>query len=315
MSERSTLDEEIAAIAAHDILPWRRVGRLLRAVEADELWRGSAANFTRYLEDLAQKFGVTPNVLWRAYGAVHTWTALTAALASRGAPAPALDELPTSVTPETVELLEKIQRVARPEDWEAVARDVLAGKLGRIALRARWSAFKAALKGRTARGRGVDRPVIKRGEKDLLASDLAASFVAAFPRCFGYETVSRRSLFTDVPVGDPFSPAKYELDFIGVLVHPDGGVELHGVKISSWSLPQQRPATFAEATHRYVDVLWLASPADVDALSELLEVSGPGILLFDSDGWRIAARPLRRPGDGEWAGETAKALLARRRQL
>lgn len=315
MTKPKVIEAEIAAIAEHDVVPWRRVGRLLRTVESEALWSSSSPNITSYLEHLAQRLGVTPNVLWRAYAAVGTWEQIAASLAAGHVSAPNLDELPVTITPETIELLDKIHRAARPDDWKALAEEVLAAKIGRVALRARWKAYKDALGGRTARGRGVESPRAVRAPNEVLTSDLDASFVAAFPACLGQDGATSMGLFKNVRFGSRSCSRRYELDFVAVLLGGDERVCLHGVELSSYHLAREHLAAFIEKARSFVDVLWLCAPESTPALPMLLELSGPGVLLLGPKGWRAAAAPVEKPGDGAFSGDTAKTLLSRRRLL
>lgn len=71
-------------------------------------------------------------------------------------PAPA--ELPDTVSPENLELLGKLSRFVPDEHLPTLAQRVLTGDITRAELRQTWVAYRPALGGRTARGKGVAVP-------------------------------------------------------------------------------------------------------------------------------------------------------------
>jgi hypothetical protein len=308
-ADHGLIEEEISAIVEAGRVPWRRVGRLLRMVESKRLWEETHLSFTSYLEHLAARCRVSPNVLWRAYSAVQTWDRLHGELEGMGVPAPVLDQLPPAISPEIVETIEKMHRVMPPDEWARNVRDVLGGQLSRRELRARWAIVRDALEGRTARGRGTPVPRVRRTPGETAVWEAEAAFLESFPACLGYDRSARVVLFKNVPFPAGVEGNRSEVDF-AFAIEEDRGILLQGVEISNWKVKD--PETYFRDSRGYFDAIWLGFiqrfPGDCSAL----DLDGAGLLFFGPEGWRVVRKPAPREEDGCNVAEIAKQLLFRK---
>lgn len=318
-SPQPDLDAAAAALAADRRSAsgwWRTAGLLIDKVEREGSWAANHPSFTRFVEDLAQRTGRSPNLLWRAYGAVRTWRALSPKVAEAlGFEVPGeVDRLPQHITPEIVELLEKMSRVARQEDWKLVVEGAVSGGMTRDILRARWAAMRSSLKGRTRRGRGVATPVLVRISPEPEPSDIDLAIVAAGPACLGHPHPAGWAMFRDVQLAVPDRLIPPTLQFVFAIQPAKADpVELHGVISYNWNMSLQQRRELARDCGDFVDFFWFAEISDTDISEQLANVPHAGLLLYDDGDLHIAVTPWPDPKSGRFIADLAKALLLKQR--
>lgn len=138
---------------------WVRTGIELARVESEQSWADSANSFSDWLKNQATKLAVEESNLWRYLGAVRFYPELRQSLIDAGHDCPEVQNLSEQVSPENLELLSKLIRVMSPADFASLATRVLDRSAKRDELRKLWQAYRPALAGKTARGKGVAAPV------------------------------------------------------------------------------------------------------------------------------------------------------------
>ncbi len=118
---------DLKALAEGQQRSWPRLATLLEEVDRSEYWRERAGSFTEWLEEFAEAMTLKPATLWRILSAGRFYASLRSDLAGNGISAPPLDALPASVSPEALELLAKLGRVAPSDVTNEIAARVLAG--------------------------------------------------------------------------------------------------------------------------------------------------------------------------------------------
>jgi len=139
---------------------WVRTGIELARIEAEQSWSDSASSFSDWLKSQATKLGVEESNLWRYLGAVRFYPMLHQFLTDRGQDLPAIENLSEKVSSENLELLSKLIRVMPSDQFGDVASRVLTRNAKREELRKLWQAYRLALDGKTARGKGVATPAL-----------------------------------------------------------------------------------------------------------------------------------------------------------
>ena len=137
---------------------WVRTGIELARVESEQSWPDSASSFSDWLKIQATKLGVEESNLWRYLSAVRFYFELRQYLIDGGHDCPEVQNLSEQVSPENLELLSKLIRVMSPADFAPLAARVLDRSAKRDELRKLWQAYRPALAGKTARGKGVTAP-------------------------------------------------------------------------------------------------------------------------------------------------------------
>ncbi len=152
---KKEIQRELRAIEAGEARSWPQISALLNSVQTTEYWRGESESFSKWIEDFGKTIGLGRATLWRYLSAGRKYENLKAA-AEKIKPSlhyPQLQELHDYVSPENLELLEKLNRVMEPDDAYALMDKVIRGEVRRQALRDKWQAFRPALAGQTARGK------------------------------------------------------------------------------------------------------------------------------------------------------------------
>ena len=247
---------------------WVRTGIELARIEAEQSWSDSASSFSDWLKNQATKLGVEESNLWRYLSAVRFYPELRQSLIDGWHDCPEVQNLSEQVSPENLELLSKLIRVMPPADFAPLAARVLDRSAKRDELRKLWQAYRPALAGKTARGKGVAAPAFDKNDpanRIKLVIAQARLLLEADPLAWLCQS---DPAFTHV-VHDFRLPEKSALhgnagmDMVISLKRSDSApLELHGVEIRV-NLPVRAIPVLVDLA-AWVDFLWVAftkSPA------------------------------------------------------
>lgn len=119
---------------------WGPLASLIQDMHQSRAWEGSFKNFTSWMAHLTEAHGVSKARIWRykAVGAYYN------ELATRFNDRPQLTDLPTYVSAEQLELLQRIEKTAPNADLIEIILRVLDGDMPMRELRAIWNAYKKA---------------------------------------------------------------------------------------------------------------------------------------------------------------------------
>ena len=185
------IETEVVKLSRSEQQSWQRVAELLILTEEKSLWTIHAKSFTQWVKGLAAKAKVQESNFWRALKAGRTYEQIRRAREAEQQQAavleasdnvsditplinrseatacdlealPSTDKAPTAalpplaeatVAPESLELIEKISRVAPDTVIAEVTEKALSGRMGRAELREIWTTYRNATEG-SSRGRG-----------------------------------------------------------------------------------------------------------------------------------------------------------------
>lgn len=308
------LDNELVALSRSEVRPWARVGQFLDEVERTGHWQATAASFTEWLKVLGPDLNLKEASLWRCLTAARYYQALRQRRAARGLTSPPLEELPTSVSPENLELLAKLARVVPEEELRPLEERVLAGRITRAELRKTWRAYRPALEGRTARGRGVPVPHLDPADpeqfKSRLEAQVAAAFMASAPHWLGHSIHSHEWFLHVAP--ETVGHARIEFDLVAVVQDAPGRpFTFHVIEIKGGN-PSPQLGRLLEQQALYCDFLWVAAP-DGNQSEEYLQALPDyvGLIALQGQGLRTIRAARHEAGSGLLTGELAKALLGK----
>ena len=166
-SEEKIRQEEEALLKGEP-RSWVQISEFLNA--ARDSWRRQprTRSFSDWLDGLCKKTGRKRASFWRFLSAGQKYNHMRSkAMNLRpGWELPELGALGEEVSPESIELLEKLFRVLDEGEAMELLKGLVEGKVVREELRARWQAFRPALDGKTARGRNTSFTDIKVDRKD-----------------------------------------------------------------------------------------------------------------------------------------------------
>lgn len=140
---------------------WGPHSNYLLSVEAAEQWRGYARSMTAWMRAYGVRINRSMPVLWRYKSSGRYYCRKRDEMAKKGLLLPSLAEIPSTVSAETLELFEKVERVASKELIESMQSRVLLGQVSKSEVKCLWNGYKHLLDGKNARGMGVSRPQVE----------------------------------------------------------------------------------------------------------------------------------------------------------
>jgi hypothetical protein len=292
---------------------WGVIGQFLEMARSSEFWKEEGANsFTEFVRSLAG--GCSVATLWRYHAAARSFNQLSSKLAKYRIPSGSLESLAHSVSPENIELLGKIARVAPPGVLEPLTKQVLKGAIRREELRRKWHAFRPALAGRTARGRGSAIPRVDQSDPQQYASVLKGMVLNALdgsgPSWTGCEDPVLYKLFLDITPesapGPSFLPGRF--DAVAVLRRkPEGPLELHEVECVG-SIRDAALGRMLSLAEQSCDYVWVASDHEAGSLPGISKSVGSLVMKGDQI---VVGRPATRTKNPANRAALLAALLGR----
>lgn len=310
------ISEELFLVEEGVSRSWGNLFLLLDSVERTKYWQNDAASFTRWIEQIAPKIHTKPAMLWRILSSGRFVIQVTNQLEERNIKVPSLEDMPDDVSPENVELLAKLERVAPEETFAEYAQKVFTGEAKRAELRSVWETYRPVLRGQTARGRGVTPPRINRKDPSQFRSVMEAATLEAFqsagPHWTGISTHTLYKVFVHInPEGFPKNPGY--LFAAVVVVKPKNGVLLyHGIRFRTL----ESPDTYKKPLE-YCDHLWVFNhsvfhSSQIPAFDDLSGVpEGVGILEIKDNVLSVIKPACVIKGSGTKRVDLASALLVR----
>ncbi len=312
-SDHDFLAREIAALTQDEPRSWAQIGHLLDGVDRTDYWRQEAKSFTEWLKGRSESLGLKESTLWRYLTASRYYIKLRDTLTGRGVSCPPLGELPGKVSPENLELLSKLARVAPDDVLQRLAEQVISGGITRAELRTAWQAYRPALGGRTARGLGVPPPRINLRNREqfesLTEAMVLTSLASGDPSWSGIRNPDFYELFMQIsPESVGAVPRRYTFDAVAVVrERKNDPLQIHGIEIAggfhlNWSGKLEGMAP-------YFDFLWVAVPEQAERMEKLDTPDFVGVLRVMS-GRVVVERPARQSALlGSRVLEMTKGLL------
>jgi len=317
MSPNHKLKEnELPQLAKDGLRDWVSISRYILEVDEKGSWSASNRTFTDWLTSLSSALSITESGLWRYYRAGKYYQALAANLKAKGVDTPPFELLPKKISPENLETLEKIERVAPENIFNELAARVIQCSIKRSELRSEWVAYRKVLDGKTARGIGVVAPrvdltnriqllmigeaevqaALNSASKDWTGFDAPQIFKVAPKLRIKVNEKSFKSFEADAVIlfqGDASAPVEFfEID---IKSHND-------LNIPYDSLLKKAP---------YFDRQWVAFHKFNKQVGLVGIPEYVGALLLDGGEFKVLRKAQHGPLAGTKSLETAKLLLTK----
>lgn len=310
------LQDLIESVTKAEVRAWNQIGHLLDQVETTGFWQGKAASFTEWLRSFASSLGLGEASLWRYLASARYYEKLRKTLDGRGVPCPQLRSLPASVSPENLEILAKLSRVANDEVLQNIAKRVVNGSIRRAEMRRTWEAYRPALAGRTARGTGVEVPTIDlrdpRQFGSVFEAEVLTSLNSADPAWTGIKRPVTYEVFHRVrPAFDKAVRERFEFDAVVVTrAGKNDPLVFHGIEIRGGNCWNPNVEALLKKEKLYCNYLWLVMDASSQETGDFYLPSQIGRLVVSGNVIRVLKQAKRLPG--ELTGDLAKGLLIRK---
>lgn len=309
------LQHSIDSVTKAEVRAWNQIGHLLEQVEVTGFWQGNAASFTEWLRSFASSLGLGEASLWRYLASARYYEKLRQTLDGRGVACPQLRSLPGSVSPENLEILAKLARVAPDDVLQNIAARVVNGSITRAEMRRTWEAYRPALAGRTARGTGVEVPTIDLRDSEQFHSVLEAqvftTLSSADPAWTGIKRPVSFEVFHRIqPEFDKSEDERFEFDAVVVTrANKNGPLEFHGIEIRGSHILNPSLGELLKKAQPYCNYIWLAIDARSQGIGDYDLPAQIGLLVANGNAVRVLRKAQRNPG--ERTGDLAKGLLLR----
>ena len=287
---------------------WGQLAAHLLEVEKSLSWGETHSSLSSWLADQAKQMKRGEATLWRALAAGRHYNELRAELASEGVDAPPLSSPELAASPESLELADKICRVAPAELVRSITSQVLRGTISRRELRAYWETYRPVLQGQTARGRNVAAPRFNPRSIDMISSRLEADCIAGLLKDGGaWLGAADAPVYKVIHMGDVDITAP---DVI-VLFRPNriSPLEIHGIEVT---LRVDANAYLRRYKREGggLDRLWAVTPMDAPSTESKLPTE-IGLLEADPSGVRVNRQAGVAKQNGDELTRTLRSLLAR----
>ena len=298
-------------------IPWPQLSCLLDAIDTTGYWETKAHSFTEWLKQNANSIGLKESTLWRYLVVGRYYRGLRKQFARVKLEYPPLEELPHHVSPEKLELLSKLARVAPKDFFEPALDMVLRNEISRDELRAKWQAFRPAMKGKTARGRGTIPPLINLKDEEQYHSVLEAMVINAL-RSLGSEWMGyRKAYMYDVKMHvKPDYPSdfthrfRYIFDAVALLKPTKSAqLQVHGIEIGL-SIASRSMNLLERSS--YCDYFWVVINSSNNMTPGRYSIPD-GVGIIEVEGLIIKVLRVAEPcnKDPENANSLLKGLLAK----
>ena len=142
-----TIASSIKSLNADDARAWTKIALIVLQVEENNFWETSHRSFTDWLVSFGQSIGLKEGSIWRYYRAGKYYQELQPLLSKNQITNPPLNELPTKVSPENIEILGKLERVMPNDIFIKLAAQVISAAITRDSLRETWLIYRPILDG------------------------------------------------------------------------------------------------------------------------------------------------------------------------
>jgi hypothetical protein len=303
--KKSLVDELVRAHVTSG--SWGQVSAILIKAERTGEWQSGAGSFTEWLESVGREIGVKEATLWRYLSAGRYYQDLRKTLRNR-ITAPVLGQLSAAVSPENIELLEKLERVIPKDLFADFSERVVTRNIKRRELREMWNVYRHVLEGRNARGRGKTRPRIDPRDpwqSELQAQAKVVTLLSAKPNWTGTSSPHFFHVVREIKIEQ--IDARFD---VLALVRETRQSRLLFVGVEVTSLIREGVSKQLSRLYAYCDRLWLALARKPENVSLKAIPEFIGILYAEKGEITVKRAAGASPLLGAKTGETAKELLA-----
>lgn len=297
---------------------WGQIASYLIEAESSRSWKPFHHSYTEFVGYTARKLGKSEALLWRFLAAGRIYNEQRSTLGDEPT-VPVLNDPKVSASPDSLELLDKIARVAPKAVVADIQIKVIQGKKSRNELRALWNTYRPVLDGRTKRGRHVDAPRFNAGNARMVDRQLKGSCRMALlkagsdwlgaPKNAFYRVflASTEPMLHSGPAGLP--------ELIVLCTNPKGdAVEVHGIAVTERrSEGSERTLDDLCSTKAGMDYFWLMCPdPEHDLPSREQLPKDIGLLELTPDDGLLVRRPaVRLKADAVMQVDLLRSLVIR----
>ncbi|MGE4319548.1 MAG: hypothetical protein AB7E96_11690 [Deferribacterales bacterium] len=146
------IHERLEALKGGEQLNWIELCFLLQQIRDSRYWHGQAVSISHWFRDNREIFNKPASALWRILSSGKYVGELREKLLKYEIEIPTLEKLNPKISPESIEILSKLERVLKEDMFIPLAQRVFNDDIPRAELRKIWTTYRPILGGQTARG-------------------------------------------------------------------------------------------------------------------------------------------------------------------
>lgn len=261
------LEKEIQVVRLGNQISWARIGRILLSVEYHEAWQVDSRSYTEWIKRFSIMYGKSASSCWRFLSSSRYYLELKNYLNTINIEAPSLQDLSEIVSPESLELLNKIERVLPSDEKRYLAEKVITGNIKRAELRKYWHYYRPLLNGVNQRGHSYEITLPKQSsnyQQELVIANILKSLSDLNGQWISQN--KRLSLtFTDLSLFSRDITSKQKLSFDVVTLLRDKSsddLELHCIEVLG--IKNEKDQSITKSKSFYFNYFWLATHVDFD---------------------------------------------------
>ena len=266
---------------------------------------------TSWLRKYAEETHRLPSSLWRILSAGRYYRELQRKFKDQGIPLPDLIDPTLAASPESLELLHKISRVA-PRELLADELRVMKGELSRRDLREIWFTYRPVMQGRTARGASGMIPKFDFQNKQMsIDRDKGEALNLIRKTGPGWLGKQKPYIYKVIPTRDvpEFRGIKEPLPDAFLLYSPSalGPLSIQPILVPA----NRRQVTELQKSllPTQMDGIWLAIRNELLPSAQSIDLNGVGILILGEDNLEASSQPCCQEGGSDARDQILKKLL------
>lgn len=302
--EQLKLEEQLKELNSIKKLSWKDIFDLLSQVAETKYWRRDSRNFTTWLKQNKTKFNMPLSGLWRIISSGEYVIRLINTLTEKDIKITSFKELSPSVSPETIELLAKLERVLHEDEFNELAVRVLSDDLTRDELRLLWEIYKPILDGDNARGL---HKVLKADLKNPKTLQVYNESVAIDVLHKKIEQVLPQNKILQLKMRVKPAGYGYVFSSVALVQSEKTGIKYHGFVFYTEDIVENLTTTDRVST--FCNYLWLMiqpKPDTEDFYKSLFVKIQPSIGVIEID--KPNMRVIRNAGEGTCIAEKKGCL-------
>ncbi len=284
-NQNNFIKDELQAIRSGSRRSPFEIGRLLVLIEQNEYWsKEGAKSFTDWVIGRSHfTFSLGPTMVWSYHRAARTYDEyLRPKLISWGMEAPPLEELADHISPESFDLLRRIELAASEDKVRSLAQRIFEGTIKRAELRYIWTAYRDVVKDNPqSRGRISFDNAMKRQP----AKVFQAEALNALNKRSNWLAMENIALYKIMRLTRHQFPGESVPEALLVIKRTGGALEIHGLAIKT-VVRSERMLPEIEAMAPYFDRIWVvvSSPSsELNAIPSyvgVVQVKGEEIIVL-----------------------------------
>lgn len=260
---------------------WGPFADLINDCNTNNKWSENHSSFSAWIDFIVNHYKISKARCWRYKKAGEYYNSLR----EKDKALPPLYDLPSHISAESLEILERIERIAPAKETETLKTQILNGDAPIRVVKQTWKAYKPALQGETKRGRGKQLTAMTLSDKEKFETDCYLALANSY-QWLSSTKPARKVVYRNVED----KKNKHTYDYL-VLVqkHLDSDVEVHAIETK---LNTRETLDEIASKSGYIDYAWHLEASHINPFNKNNKQSGSlklsdNVIVMSSEAHRI----------------------------